>query len=94
MDASPDGRYLLISWLERPFSFAVPCGRFPARVELWTRDGDFVKELAALPLAEDIPIAFNAVRKGPRAVSWRDDKPAELCWIECQVGEVELAAQS
>jgi hypothetical protein len=22
---------------------------------------------------------------GPRGLSWRDDKPAELCWIEAQV---------
>jgi hypothetical protein len=34
---SPDGRYLLVSWLERPFSYAVPCGRFPKRVQLWRR---------------------------------------------------------
>eukprot|EP00955_Chlamydomonas_euryale_P013598 146334-Chlamydomonas_euryale.AAC.5 len=41
--------------------------------------------MAALPLADDIPIAFNSCRKGPRGVSWRDDKPAELSWIEAQV---------
>ena len=34
---SPDGRFLLVAWLERPFSFAVPCGRFPKTVQLWTR---------------------------------------------------------
>jgi hypothetical protein len=22
---------------------------------------------------------------GPRGLSWRDDKPAELCWMEAQV---------
>ncbi|GFH17944.1 peptidase_S9 domain-containing protein, partial [Haematococcus lacustris] len=45
-----------------------------------------VRELAALPLAESIPIAFNSVRQGPRSVDWRSDKPAELCWIEAQDG--------
>ena len=35
--ASPDGRYLLVSWLERPYSYSLPCGRFPKRVQLWTR---------------------------------------------------------
>lgn len=83
---SPDGRYLLASWLERPFSYAVPCGRFPKVVQLWTRTGEFVKEIASLPLAEDIPIAFNACRRGPRSIGWRDDKPAELSWIEAQDG--------
>ena len=34
---SPDGRYILAAWLERPFSFTVPAGRFPKRVQLWDR---------------------------------------------------------
>lgn len=34
---SPDGRFVLISWLERPFSYNVPCGRFPKRVQVWDR---------------------------------------------------------
>jgi hypothetical protein len=40
--------------------------------------------MAYLPLALDIPIAFNSCRKGPRGLEWRDDKPAEMAWIECQ----------
>lgn len=42
VDVSPDGRYLLVSWLERPWSFNVPCGRFPKRVQLWRADGSLV----------------------------------------------------
>lgn len=34
---SPDGRYFLVAYLEKPFSYAVPCGRFPKKVELWDR---------------------------------------------------------
>ena len=34
---SPDGQYLLVAWLERPFSYNVPCGRFPKRIQLWDR---------------------------------------------------------
>ncbi|GIL61918.1 hypothetical protein Vafri_16294, partial [Volvox africanus] len=86
VDPSPDGRFLLVTWLERPYSTAVPCGRFPRRTQLWCRDGTFVRELAALTLAEDIPIAFNSCRAGPRGISWRDDAPAEIYWIEAQDG--------
>lgn len=86
VDPSPDGRFLIVSWLERPYSLTVPCGRFPRRTQLWTRDGTLVRELAALPLAEDIPIAFNSTRRGPRGISWRSDKAAELSWIEAQDG--------
>ena len=65
-----------------------PCGNLRARRETGScarREGKLVKELAALPLAEDIPIAFNSCRKGPRSISWRDDRPHELTWMECQV---------
>ena len=34
---SPDANYVLVAWLERPFSYTVPCGRFPKRVQLWDR---------------------------------------------------------
>ena len=44
-----------------------------------------MREIAYLPLAEDIPVAFNSCRKGVRSLSWRDDKPAELSWAEAQV---------
>ncbi len=37
-----------------------------------------MREIAALPLAEDIPVAFDSCRKGPRGIEWRDDKPAEV----------------
>ncbi|KDP28258.1 hypothetical protein JCGZ_14029 [Jatropha curcas] len=86
MDPSPDQKYLLISSLHRPYSFIVPCGRFPKKVEIWTTDGEFVRELCDLPLAEDIPIAFNSVRKGMRSINWRADKPSTLYWAETQDG--------
>ncbi|CAL5225819.1 g8598 [Coccomyxa viridis] len=83
---SPDANFLLVAWLERPYSHTMPCGRFPKRVQLWDRQGKCVKEVAYLPLAEDIPITFNSCRKGPRGIDWRADKDAEFCWIEAQDG--------
>ncbi|XP_050375872.1 probable glutamyl endopeptidase, chloroplastic isoform X2 [Argentina anserina] len=84
MDPSPDHKYLLISSLHRPYSFIVPCGRFPKKVEMWTADGKFLRELCDFPLAEDIPIAFNSVRRGMRSLNWRADKPSTLYWVETQ----------
>ena len=77
---SPDQKYLIVSYIEKPFSYAVPCGRFPKRVELWNAEGEKLREIAYLPLAEDIPIDFNSCRKGPRSIEWRDDKPSELIY--------------
>ncbi|KAL4375903.1 hypothetical protein GQ457_02G002180 [Hibiscus cannabinus] len=86
MDPSPDEKYILISSIHRPYSFIVPCGRFPKKVEMWTADGKFVRELCDLPLAENIPIAFSSVRKGMRSINWRADKPSTLYWAETQDG--------
>ena len=44
-----------------------------------------IRDLANLPLAEDIPIAFNSCRQGPRGIEWRADRDAEICWMEAQV---------
>ncbi|GLT42638.1 hypothetical protein SLA2020_166280 [Shorea laevis] len=86
MDPSPDEKYLLITSIHKPYSYIVPCGRFPKKVDVWTADGKFVRELCDLPLAEDIPIAINSVRKGRRSINWRADKPSALYWAETQDG--------
>ncbi|TVU47312.1 hypothetical protein EJB05_06907, partial [Eragrostis curvula] len=86
IDPSPDDKYLMISSIHRPYSYIVPCGRFPKKVELWTVDGKFIRELCDLPLAEDIPITTSSVRKGKRSIYWRPDKPSTLYWVETQDG--------
>lgn len=85
MDPSPDHKYTLISSIHRPYSFIVPCGRFPKKIQLWSADGKFVRELCDLPLAEDIPIAFSSVRKGMRSLNWRSDKPSTLYWYRFEL---------
>ncbi|MFZ5624931.1 MAG: prolyl oligopeptidase family serine peptidase [Gemmatimonadota bacterium] len=83
---SPDGRYLLVRTLHRPFSYLVPAGRFPARVEVWGLDGQVVKALADVPLQEDIPPSFDAVQDEPRQHAWRADAPATVIWLEALDG--------
>ena len=77
-NASPDGRYLLVEMLHRPFSYLVPARRFPRRVEVWDRGGEVVRQLADLPLQEEVPIAFGSVPTGPRSFGWRSDAPATI----------------
>lgn len=80
VEASTNEEYLLISSIHRPYSYIVPCGRFPKKVEIWKANGEFVREFCDLPLAEDIPITFDSVRQGPRSIRWRPDKPSSLSW--------------
>jgi len=83
---SPDGQYILVEIVHKPFSYMVPADRFPYRVEVWDLDGNLVKRIADLPLAEEIPIAFGAVPTGRRSFGWRSDVPATLYWVEAQDG--------
>ncbi|MDN3204000.1 S9 family peptidase [Algoriphagus sediminis] len=87
LSSSPDGEYLLIRTIEKPFSYLVPASRFPYRVEiLSSSDGSLVKTLAEIPLDEVRPKGFDATVEGPRSVNWRADKPATLYWAEAQDG--------
>ncbi|MDX1407745.1 MAG: hypothetical protein R3330_06415, partial [Saprospiraceae bacterium] len=83
---SPDGKYLLTTWIDRPFSYLVPYSRFPQRYVVLTRDGQRVKRIAQIPLAEEIPKGFGAVREGPRSIRWRADADATLFWTEALDG--------
>jgi dipeptidyl aminopeptidase/acylaminoacyl peptidase len=79
---SPDGNYLLVETLHRPFSYLVPAERFPTTIGVWDAQGRVVRRIADLPLAEEVPTVRNAVRTGPRQAGWRADAPATLCWVE------------
>jgi len=81
-EPSPDGKYALVVERHRPFSYALPVDFFPRKatiVDLHT--GKVVKQLADEPLADSIPIAFDAVEPGPREFGWRSDVPATATWV-------------
>lgn len=79
---SPDGQYLLLTTIQKPFSYLVPYSRFPLETHLYSKEGKLISQVRALPLAEVMPKGFMAVRKGKRQLFWRDDKPATLVWVE------------
>jgi dipeptidyl aminopeptidase/acylaminoacyl peptidase len=81
---SPDGQYLLVTRILRPFSFQVPWNLFPQSVEVWDRSGQVVRRIAELPLGDRIPM--RGVREGPRGVQWRPGRPATLAWVEALDG--------
>lgn len=84
---SPDGRYLLVQTLAKPFSYLVPASRFPRNVDVVdAATGRRVHRVAELPLHEGVPTAFGSVPTGPRSFQWRDDAPATLAWAEALDG--------
>jgi dipeptidyl aminopeptidase/acylaminoacyl peptidase len=83
---APGGGYLLVQQIHRPWSYVVPAFRFPRRISVWTPDGQVVRELADLPLQDDIASDFDAVGKGMRSVGWQSGVPATLVWAEALDG--------
>jgi dipeptidyl aminopeptidase/acylaminoacyl peptidase len=79
-DISPDGKYILTSRIERPFSYLFPFSRFPKKVEVWDMNGRSLYTVANLPLQDALPI--QGVPTGPRAYGWIPTEAATLIWAE------------
>jgi len=87
VSASPDGNFLIVSTVHRPYSYQVPMGRFPTLTEVWDRaSGKVVRKIEDTPLQESAPRGFDAVEAGPRSVGWRADAAATLVWVEALDG--------
>ncbi len=82
MSFSPDGNYIMITTIQKPFSYLVPYRRFPSKTAIYDQNANLVNTVLEVPLIEDLPKGFMAVRKGKRNISWRDDKPATIVWAE------------
>jgi len=78
---SPDGSYVLISTILRPFSYIVPFSRFPIRYVVYDMNAIAVKTIEEVPLTEVLPKGFMAVRKGKRNINWRMDEPSTLLFV-------------
>ena len=83
-DWSPDGQHLLVRILHRPFSYVLPLGQFPRRIEVWDAGGALEQVFADLPLEDSIPI--EGVPTGPRNLHWHPGAPATLVWTEALDG--------
>ena len=86
ISASPDGLYLMIHRIRRPFSYLVPYFRFPYNVEITNLKGELLRLVARIPLMEEVPRGFGATYPGPRSFTWRNDAPATIFWVEALDG--------
>ena len=79
---SPNGDYLLVSEVKKPFSYLVPYYRFPYNETVYDTNGEVITVINKVPLDEVRPKGFMATRTGKRNFSWRNDQPATLYWVE------------
>jgi len=79
---SPDGNYLMLTTIQKPYSYIVPYSRFPQKSVVYDLTGKEIKQVNEVPLTEIMPKGFSSVRTGKRSMSWRADKPATLVFVE------------
>ncbi|WP_140937349.1 S9 family peptidase [Sphingobacterium lumbrici] len=79
---SPDGRYLLVTTIKRPFSYVVPYSQFPQETKVYDLAGTLIKVVNEVPLTEIQPKGFSSTRKGKRSMGWRSDKASSLYYVE------------
>lgn len=83
---SPDGSLLMLTTIQRPYSYIVPLNRFPMTTAVYDTAGKLVKTVNEVPLTEIMPKGFSSVRTGKRSMTWRDDEPATLVYAEALDG--------
>jgi dipeptidyl aminopeptidase/acylaminoacyl peptidase len=83
---SPDGNYLMVNTLEKPYSYIVPYSRFPQKTSVFNQEGSLVHVVNEMPLNEIQPKGFSSTRTGKRNMNWRADVPATLFFAEALDG--------
>ena len=91
-EPSPNGKYILMKTILRPFSYLVPVYRFPMRVDVLDIHGKTISVLRDIPLAESLPKGFGAVLTGPRSFGWRADAGAVIYYVNALDGGDPKAA--
>lgn len=81
---SPNGKYLMVQTVQKPYSYLVPINYFPTNTDVLDASGKLVKALYRAPLADKLPTGFDVVATGPRNYEWRSDVPETLVWAEAQ----------
>ena len=84
---APDGKHLLVTAINRPYSRLLTWTAFPHDVGVWdvsSPDSLQILPLAKLPLADKVPI--DGVPTGPRDIHWMPTEPATLVWAEALDG--------
>ncbi len=78
---SPDGRFIVMQRVKRPYSYWVRYREFSVSVEIWDRQGRLVRTMADLPPTDQVT-APGKRRRNLSGLEWQAHKPATLTWIE------------
>lgn len=100
-DFSPDGEYVMVTKLEKPFSYIVPVSSFGKAEEIWDRAGKMLVAFDKSPMGTglrgnvpDAPgVGGSGNDAGKRQVAWREDNQG-LTFLEMEPAPDSTAAES
>jgi dipeptidyl aminopeptidase/acylaminoacyl peptidase len=55
VEPSPEGNFIVVGRIRRPYSWLVPYTNFPSTIEVLDRKGAVTKQIAELPMADTVP---------------------------------------
>ncbi|MDF2478729.1 MAG: family peptidase [Sphingobacterium sp.] len=91
---SPNGAYVMVTTIMKPYSYVVPASRFPQQTRIYDLSGKEIALVNEVPLTEVMPKGFSSTRPGRRSLQWRDDQPATLAYVEAlDSGDASKAAE-
>lgn len=82
VQVSPNGKYVLVSFVKPPFSYLVPYYRFPTETHVYDLNANRIKIISDSPLQEVLPKGFMAVSTEKRSISWRKDEEATIYFVQ------------
>ena len=77
---SPDGAFILIQRVKKPYSYWVRYREFSKSFEIWDRKGTLIKVIADLPSEDHIGAGVES--RELTDLQWQPGQPASLVWIE------------
>jgi dipeptidyl aminopeptidase/acylaminoacyl peptidase len=63
---SPDGKYVMVTTIEKPYSYSVPYGRFPKKTVVYDLSGEQL-------------VSFDRDKR--KFIEWRSDKPSAIFFV-------------
>jgi dipeptidyl aminopeptidase/acylaminoacyl peptidase len=82
VNVSPNGKYIMVSFIKKPFSYLVPYFRFPTETHVYDLEANLVKVISDNPLQEVLPKGFMAVSINKRNIGWRFDQPSTIYYVK------------
>lgn len=82
VNVSPNGKYIMVSFVKKPFSYLVPYYRFPTETHVYDLEANLVKVISDNPLQEVLPKGFMAVSINKRNIGWRFDQPSTIYYVK------------